>query len=100
MGNPVVEQEKEKGHDVFPVTEKIFAEVSEFRGKMYIGIREWFKADDGTWYRTKKGINFTLEDYEDFVAQIEDITEFVMTRIPDTFKTRKKKTNEEGEVPY
>lgn len=99
--NPVVKQERAKGHDILPVTEKVYVEVSEFRDKTYVGIREWFKADNGLWYRTKKGINFQIEDFEDFIAQIEDITKFVMDKVKKTENNNvEEKEEKEEKAPY
>lgn len=61
----------------FEITEGVFCTVSEFRGKMRVDIRKWYQNKDGEWKGTPKGINLTLEQWDDFVASFEDIQNFV-----------------------
>jgi hypothetical protein len=77
MNHAIVAQEKANGVDLFGATENICVQVSEFNGKKGVDIRKWFKGKDEKFYRTQKGIWFPLDDWDDFVAQIDEINEFV-----------------------
>lgn len=90
MENPIVEQEKKKGATLLAVTENICAEVSEFRGKIYVGIRQWYEKD-GIWYRKKNGINVLVDEFNDIVSQMEEIVKFVIKELP---------TAQDGEEKY
>jgi len=78
--NPVIEQEKKNGHDVLLITENVYAEVSEFKGKIYCSIRKWFEKDK-KFYRSRNGINVEPEDWNDIVAKIEEIDKFIQEEL-------------------
>lgn len=49
----------------------VYAEVSEYRGKTYVSIRKWFKADDEKWYRTKNGLHLRYDDMIDVLVNVD-----------------------------
>lgn len=65
----------------FPITENIFLEISEFRGQKRVDIRKWFMIASGEWKRTNKGINLSIEEWNNFAAQVSDMKEFVEAHI-------------------
>lgn len=78
--NPIVEQEEKKGNKLFPITENICVEVSEFKGKTYASIRKWYEKD-GNFYRSGNGLNVELDDWNDIIASIEEIDSFIQRSI-------------------
>ena len=59
-------------------TKDIQVEVSEFRGEKRVDIRRWYQdKNSGEWKRTQKGMNMSLEEWEEFCNQFEDIMEYV-----------------------
>lgn len=59
-------------------TKDIQVEVSEFRGEKRIDIRRWYQdKNSGEWKRTQKGINMSVEEWQAFLEQIEDVKEYV-----------------------
>ena len=78
--NPIVEQEKKKGNRLFSVTENICAGVSEYKGKLYVSIRKWYEMS-GTFYRSGNGLNVLVDDWNDIVANIEDIDSFIQKEL-------------------
>jgi len=83
--NPIMEQEEKKGHNVLPITENICAEISEFKGKTYVAIRKWWMAG-GIWYRSNNGLNVDPDTFNDIVAMMDDIDNFIQ----DELKGKKK----------
>lgn len=76
--NKIVQQEAAKGVKLFPVTENLLVQVSEFKGKKRVDIRKWFKGENTEeFFRSKKGLNITTEEWDDFAAQVGDIDKFV-----------------------
>ena len=73
----IVEQEAKKDGTLLQVTDEICAEVSEFKGKIYVGIRKWFIGNDGEWHRTKNGLNIPLLEFTKLEQNFGDISEFV-----------------------
>lgn len=69
-GDAPVLQEKRKGHSLLKVGKDTYVEVSKFRSKVYAQIRVWFEADDGTWYRTKKGINLEVGAFKKLFREL------------------------------
>lgn len=59
------------------VIEGVFCEVSEFKGVKRIDIRKWYQDDNNEWQRTRKGISLEKAGWDDFVANINDVDEFV-----------------------
>jgi hypothetical protein len=57
-------------------------EVSEFQGKMRVDIRKWYQdKNTGEWKRTAKGLNITLEEWESFKNQINDISSYIKEEV-------------------
>ena len=76
--NPIQEQEAAKGLKVFTILENVLAEVSEYQGKTRIDLRKWYQDSKTELFaRSKKGLNLELADWNDFVAKIEEVDEFV-----------------------
>ena len=76
MAGPI-EQEAKKGHKLLSLDHDTYAEVSMFKGKVYVGIRRWFQADDGTWYRTKNGINMVATEFNEVLENMLTLHDFI-----------------------
>jgi hypothetical protein len=59
------------------ITEDVFAEVTEWRGKKRVDIRKWYKTATGELARTQKGLNFSLEDWQIFCDKFEELKKHV-----------------------
>ena len=76
--NPIQKQEEAKGAKVFVILENVLAEVSEYQGKTRIDLRKWYQDSKTELFaRSKNGLNLELADWNDFVARIEEVDEFV-----------------------
>ena len=64
------------------IFEDLFLEVTEFKGKRRVDLRKYYHNKEGEALPTKKGISFTVEEWEDFAAQLDDIQKFVKERLP------------------
>ncbi|KAL3866330.1 hypothetical protein ACJMK2_043637 [Sinanodonta woodiana] len=60
----------------FQLAKNRFVTVSEFRGKVLVGIREYYDAD-GEMKPGKKGISLNLEQWKKLKEQVDDIDEVV-----------------------
>ncbi|XP_021348471.1 activated RNA polymerase II transcriptional coactivator p15-like [Mizuhopecten yessoensis] len=60
------------GEQMFQLSKMRFVSVSEFRGKVLVGIREYYEAD-GDLRPGKKGISLTLEQWNSLKDQMEEI---------------------------
>lgn len=68
--------------DRFRITEDIYAEVSEFRGKKRVDIRRWyFDKEANELKRTRKGINLSIEEWDDFSSNFVDLSNFVEKKL-------------------
>jgi len=47
-------------------------EKSEFKGKIYVGIRQWYD-DNGEMKPGNKGINLTIEEWQEIVSKLDEI---------------------------
>lgn len=57
-------------------------EVSEFQGKMRVDIRKWYQdKNSGEWKRTAKGLNITVEEWELFKNQMDDISSYIKEEV-------------------
>jgi len=81
MMNAIVEQEATNKVKLFGVTENICCEVSTYQGKTKVDIRRWFQAENKLFFRTKIGIKMTKDEWNDLIAQIEDIDQFVQEQL-------------------
>jgi len=64
--------------DKFEVCDGIFLSVSEYRGQKRVDIRKWYEEKNtGEMKPTTKGINMTMEQWEDFGAKFNEIMEYV-----------------------
>lgn len=67
---------------LFKVFDTINVEVSEFKDEPRVDIRRWYnKKDSEEIYRTRKGINMSLDEWDEFVSKINDIDDFVQDNI-------------------
>ena len=89
----VAEQEAKNGNTLLQVTDEICAEVSEFRGKLYVGLRKWFVSNDGEWHRTKNGLNIPVSEFAKVMKNVPDLQKFV----DDELKKMKAKANQEDQ---
>ncbi|XP_041372688.1 activated RNA polymerase II transcriptional coactivator p15-like [Gigantopelta aegis] len=64
------------GENMFQLSRMRFATVSEFRGKVMVGIREYYEAD-GDLRPGRKGISLTLEQWKSLKDQMDDIDEAI-----------------------
>lgn len=69
--------------NLLEVTDGIFVEVSEFREEKRIDVRRWYQNKDGGFYRTRKGLNVTLDEWNDLVAKIEEVDKYVQEKVKD-----------------
>jgi uncharacterized protein (DUF488 family) len=60
----------------FKINEKLIAFVSEFKGEEYVNIRKTYTDKSGV-ECLGKGLCISREDFNDFVAVIEEVKEFV-----------------------
>ncbi|XP_060066533.1 activated RNA polymerase II transcriptional coactivator p15-like [Ylistrum balloti] len=60
------------GEQMFQLSKMRFVSVSEFRGKVLVGIREYYEAD-GDLRPGKKGISLSLEQWNNLKDQMEEI---------------------------
>jgi len=67
--------------NLFKVTENIFVNVSEFNNEKRIDIRRWLENKDGEKYRTRKGLNVSIDEWSDLVTLIDEINEYVHERV-------------------
>ena len=63
---------------LFEITEGIHCEVSKFKGKTRVDIRKWFLNDEEL-IRTRKGINLSLEEWDEFLKNLAELKEFINT---------------------
>ncbi|MEE8461291.1 MAG: transcriptional coactivator p15/PC4 family protein [Acidobacteriota bacterium] len=70
MSEPIAEMEKGP-------TEKIFFNLSEYKGKKYADIRIYYEDDEGEWKPTKKGITLTLDRFAEFKDKLGALEEFL-----------------------
>jgi len=79
-----MEQEAKKGHVLLPLGHDTYAEVSEFKGKVYGSIRRWFMADDGVWYRTKNGLNMYATELLAVLENSAALIDFLSSTKPES----------------
>lgn len=76
-----IEQEAAKGHKLFAIGSDTYAEVSKFKGIVYVGIRRWFQADDENWYRTKNGLTIPFTDFDKLFKDTKALKAFVSDEV-------------------
>ena len=54
-------------------TEKLIIEDSEFKGRLLINLRIFFKADNDEWLPTKKGVTFRREQLDEVIGYLNKI---------------------------
>lgn len=81
--NGPASQEKRRKPEtsIIAVTDKITAELSEFKGKQRVDIRKWWKTEEGEWARSRNGLNMTLDEWNMFVARFDVIKGHLKERI-------------------
>lgn len=85
-----IEQEAKKGHKLLSLGHDTYAEVSQFKGKIYVGIRRWFQADDGRWYRTKNGINMLVAEFSEVLSNMVALSDFITDEAEQPFSDEPK----------
>jgi hypothetical protein len=50
--------------------ERICFSISEFKGSLYLSVRVYFRADDGEWRPTKKGVTVHVEQLPELEAGV------------------------------
>ena len=65
--------------DIFEVVENVFMSVSELGGETRVDLRKFYqdKKDNERWKPTRKGINLTVDEFNDLVAAGDDMVEFL-----------------------
>lgn len=53
--------------------ERIHIEMKEYRKKKYLDIRTYYRADDGEWKPTKKGVTIPPDMIEDVIVALQKI---------------------------
>lgn len=61
----------------FCISEDIFVEVGEFKGKQRIDIRKWYFKSNGESGRSSNGLNIDVDTWNDLVAKFDEIKTFV-----------------------
>jgi len=61
---------------VIELKNNIRVEKTNFKNKDYVSIRRWYE-DSGEMKPTRKGINFTLEEFKEFVEKFNEIKSIV-----------------------
>jgi hypothetical protein len=64
-------------------TEQVQASLSTYRGKTYVDLRIFFKARDGEYRPTKKGITIS----PDLLPQLEEAVQKLLEKAPDAGPT-------------
>ncbi len=49
----------------------VFAALENWKGLRHLDIREWFRAADGKWYRTKRGVKIDFREVDRIAAMVE-----------------------------
>jgi len=79
MSGPI-EQERALDKQLLKLSKDVYAEVSWYNGHVFVGVRRWFLADDGKWYRTKNGLHLRYDDMLDVLAQSDLLIAFMQKR--------------------
>ncbi len=59
-------------------TKDIRIDVSEFRGETRVDIRRWYQdRETGEWKRGNKGINMSIDEWDFFIDNIDDIKSYI-----------------------
>jgi hypothetical protein len=51
-------------------TRRVQIAASEYRGKEYLDVREYYEADDGEWRPTKKGVTIPPDSVPAFIEAV------------------------------
>lgn len=74
-----VTKEKKETSYTFPISEKPnikkMVQVSKFKGKGRVDLRDYFMGEDGEWHATKKGISIDVEQFEKLESLVPLIKE-------------------------
>ena len=62
-------------------TEGVYVDVNEYKSKKFVDIRKWYKDKNRDLKPTTKGISLSKEQWEDFIANLEDIKILVEEKI-------------------
>lgn len=72
-------------------------EISEYKGKRYLNIRDWYQKSDGDYAPTQKGIAMPLEMAEDLSRLIKEVLNSKHARVKSKNKKHKKHAKQEDE---
>lgn len=78
--------EAKKGHRLLDLGNDVYVEVSRFRGKTYVAIREWWLSDEDGWLR-KKGLSLKADVMTEVLAQMEKVQKFVVDELKDPYES-------------
>tara|TARA_Y100000310_G_C20418485_1_gene685505 strand:- start:413 stop:637 length:225 start_codon:yes stop_codon:yes gene_type:complete len=62
---------------LFQIANDINLEVSEYKGNKRVDIRKWYEDGNGDLARTRKGVNMTFDEWDEFLEKIDQMKEFV-----------------------
>ena len=62
---------------LFQIANDINLEVSEYKGNKRVVIGKWYEDGNGDLARTRKGVNMTFDEWDEFLEKIDQMKEFV-----------------------
>ena len=65
--------------ELFEIAEGIHCEVSKYKGQTRVDIRKWFLNESEDLIRTRKGINMSIPEWEEFLKNLAGLKEFINT---------------------
>lgn len=83
MAHPIIEQiKKDEKQDAFAMSENVVIVVGTFKGKQRVDVRKWwFSKKEETWNRSKNGLNLDVDEWNDFVAMVQEADEWVQKQL-------------------
>lgn len=60
------------------ISDNRYVEVSKFRGKTYVSIREYYQDSSGQQKPSKKGISLTVDQWKKLVESTEKINDTIL----------------------
>uniref|UniRef100_A0A914HGD9 Transcriptional coactivator p15 (PC4) C-terminal domain-containing protein n=1 Tax=Globodera rostochiensis TaxID=31243 RepID=A0A914HGD9_GLORO len=68
----VKRERDQQGNEIIPIGGNRFISVDRFKGRILIGIREYYQKD-GKWFPGKKGISLNQDQYQAFLKVLPDV---------------------------
>ncbi len=81
-----VELEAKKGHALLSLGNDVYAEVTKYRGRVYVALRRWWKNDEGRWARMH-GLSVSADAFKEIVAQAPKLTSFVLKELEAPYES-------------